>query len=246
MPASIQINTRDIERAMRRLDDQARKHIPFATALALTRTGQALKKDLGQHLAKTFDNPSRYITAGTFSTSATKSNLSVTVGMRDQAPRGASPAQYVQESFAGGARGMKPYELAMQSIGALPPGMRAVPAAGIKLDRSGGPNRAQLAEIFGALKRGTRVFAGRGKRASEQGYFIVTPQRNAKTQHLEPGLYRRIKRGRDSNVVPVFLFVAEATYRKVINLPDLAQKTVSREFSNQFNAALNRATETAR
>jgi len=246
MPASLKVDTRDIDRAMRGLSEKAKKQIPFATAVAITRTAKAVEKGLQKELGDTFDQPSRYITRGTFATKANKQTLSATVGMRDQSARGASPAQYVKESFGGGARGMKPYELAMQSMGALPAGYRAVPGAGIKLDKSGGPNRKALTEIFGALKRGARVYAGRGKNMRQEGYFVVSTTKTARTNALAPGLYRRTGAGRGSRIQAVFYFVREATYKKVIDLPAITKQGIDAVFSREFEAALAQALATAR
>lgn len=234
-------NIADVERELSRI---ARDQLPFATALAITRTAKIIDRELAGEMRGALDNPTPYIAKSTFSTSATKRDLNATIGMRDQASRGASPAQYVQEHFTGTARGMKPYEVALQSIGALPSGMRAVPGNGIKLDRFGNPNRRDVQEVIGAIRRGLSVFKGKGKRTVLTGYFVRKPD-DARRQalHLEPGVWRRI--GRDA-VIPVFLFVEEASYRKRFNLPKLARDVIDREFERELGAAIDQAVRTAR
>lgn len=245
MSLSINVQT-DIDRITRWADEMQRNQIPFATALAITKTAKSTQDALKKTLQDTFDQPSPYITRGTFSTRATKRDPSALVGMKDKAARGASPALYVRESFAGGARGAKPFELAFQQIGALPAGMRAVPGPGMKLDRSGSPNRKTLKEIIGAIRAGMRVYAGRGRNAQQLGYFVVTPERTARTQKIQPGIYRRTGAGRGSKIVPVFFFVQEAVYEQVIDLEQVTNETVSSVFQDEFRAALERATATAR
>jgi hypothetical protein len=244
MAASIKVDTREIERAMSRLSADARRQIPFATALALTRTAKAAEKDLRNEIRTEFDRPTPYIQRGTFIVPAKKNNLQAEVGMIDK-PKGtnnASPAVYVREQFGGGVRGQKPYERALQAIGALPPGWTAQPAAGIKLDRYGNPDRRTITETLGALKRGVSVFAGKGKRASMVGYFVVKPgATDARVRHLKPGVYRRIQRGNERAVQPLFVFAQSARYQQRIDLLRLGQQTINREFSVQFNAALTRA-----
>lgn len=236
--------TSNIKQVERTLDRVAKDQMPFATALAITRTAKILDRELAAELRGELDNPTPYITKGTFSTSASKRSLEATVGIRDQASRGASPAQYVQEHFSGSARGMKPYEVVLQSIGALPQGMRAVPGNGIKLDRFGNPNRRDVQEVIGAVRRGISVFKGKGKRVVRTGYFIRRPgDARRQAQHLEPGVWRRI--GSDA-VIPVFLFIDEASYRKRFDLRKLGEKVIARDFERELRAAVDQAVRTAR
>lgn len=238
---NISSNIREVVRA---LDGVARDQVPFATAVAITRTAKLLDTELRSTLTSVFDNPTAYITRSTFSTSAKKNDLNATVGIRDQATRGASPAQYVRESFTGKSRGLKPYEVALQAAGALPQGMRAVPGVGLKLDRFGNPDRKQITEILGALRRRIAVFSGRGKRVTRIAYFIRNPgDMRPQARHLAPGVWRRIER---DAVIPVFLFVKDASYSRVIDLPAIAGRVITTRFSDEFGKALANAVRTAR
>lgn len=246
---AVTISIRDnIKDATRWLSDYERNQVPFAAALALTRTGKVVEKGLQQTMTDVFDNPTPFITRGTFATSAKKSDLTTTVGMRDQARNGrGSPADYVREQFYGGERGEKAFERAFRAIGALPAGWRAIPAAGIKSDRYGNPDRRAVAEVLGAMRRGLSVFSGRGKRAAQVGYFVVMPgTSDPRVLGLQPGVWRRTQRGGDRAVVPVFVFTQQAAYTPRIDLPALASQISAVEFPRQFAAALSRALRTAR
>lgn len=234
-------NIKEVERSLDRI---ARDQLPFASAVAITRTAKILDRELRRELTAELDNPTPYIEKATFSTSAKKQDLNATVGIRDQASRGASPAQYVREHFSGDNRGLKPYEVALQSIGALPKGMRAVPGAGIKLDRFGNPSRRDVQEVIGAVRRGISVFKGKGKRTVLTGYFVRLPQdRRPQARHLAPGIWRRI--GMDA-VIPVFLFIDEAGYRKRFDLTKLARMVIDRDFNAELAKAIDQAVRTAR
>lgn len=230
------------------LDDLAKRQLPFVTAKAVTFTARAIKDELSNTMKSVFDNPNPYTLRSTFATSATKSAPESTIGVRDQKPsRGVAPATYLKEHFGGGDRGNKPMEKAMQALGVLPRGWLAMPAAGMKLDRYGNPDKRQVTEILGALKSGARIFAGRGKRQSLQGYFIVKPgETSERARHLAPGVWRRIQRSGDSSVVPVFVFADGASYRDVIDLPKIAQDVINRKFGLIFSDAMNQAIATAR
>lgn len=239
--------TADIRAAVRDLDNLARSQVPFAAARALTATGQDVRNELGATMTGVFDRATVFIKRSAFATAATKAKLEVTTGIRDKSSGKASPADYVREHFSGGARGHKPMERAMQAIGALPAGYRAVPGAGMKLDANGNPNRKAVAEILGALRTGMRVHSGKGKRAATQTYFVrPVGAEDKRTAHLAPGIYRRTNRGGETVLAPVFLFVDEASYQAVIDLPRLATEVVGRKFAGHFAAALAQAVKTAR
>jgi hypothetical protein len=200
-----------------------------------------------------FDSPKPSIVKGTFSTPATRAKLETEVGVRDKkTASGFAPADYVGEHFSGAARPQKPYERALQSMGVLPDGWRAVPGEDLKLDRYGNPSRKDLAEVFGALKSRMSVYKGRGKKAARYGYFIVAPgSADPRTRHLIPGIWRRRETYatgsyNDRPAIAVFIFVRHADYTKRIDLPRLAREVVEREFSAHFAAALDSAIRTAR
>lgn len=234
---------------LRDLDAVALKQIPFASAVALTRTAEAAERALIAEMASTFDNPSPYIVRrGTFIKSANKSNLTAIVGIKNRDNgRGASPATYVKEHFFGGARNQKPFELALAGIGALPRGWKAIPGDGLKRDRYGSPDRKQLAEIIGALRSGMRSYKGRDKRMALVGYFVVAPgSKAARARHLRPGIYRRTQRGNAGALAPVFVFVQVAAYSKTLDLRTIVERVANTEFARHFDREFAKAVSGAR
>lgn len=230
----------DVRAATQFLDDVQRRQVPFATALALTRTGRKLGTDLAGELRGKLDSPSPYTLRSTFSTVATKANLSTTVGIKDQKPAGGTaPAVLLKEHFTGGVRGHKPMEKALAALGDLPAGWRVVPGSGMPLDAYGNPKRTAVRELLGALRSGAQVYKGRGKNVALVGYFVI---KVGTRSHLSPGIYWRKGRA----VRPMFVFINQAGYRKRIDLPRLARDTVDRDFPNEFRQALSNALDTAR
>jgi hypothetical protein len=228
----------DIKEATRWLSDIQRKQIPFATAKALTDTAKLVQAELKREMLAEFDNPSPYTKNSTFSTSATKATLQAVVGIKDKGMR-VPPAKLLKEHFTGGMRGGKPMERAMMALGALPSGWRVVPGQGLKLDSYGNPNRNQVREILGSLKNKTSIYKGRGKKVALVGYFLVPIGSDTS---LTPGIYLRQGRA----IKPMFIFVKQAGYRKVLDLPRIAGKVVAQSFNARFSAALESALATAR
>lgn len=243
----IKVDTRD---ATRWLDDVQRKQIPFATAVALTRTAALVEKALVSELTANLDRPSPYTQRSTFKTSAKKTALYAEVGIKDKKPAGGTaPAVLLREHFTGGQRGFKPMERAIAAIPGVPPGVRVVPGSGMPLNAYGNPKRAAVKEVIGALRSGMnvhkkRISYGIGQHTTTAGYFIAVAN-NPRTKHLPPGIYRRYGQAGRA-LEPVFLFVSAPSYRKRFDLPALAQRVVSAEFQNQFRAALSSALSSAR
>lgn len=230
-----------MEELKRTLNDMGRKQVPFAAAKAITQTAKSVERKLQANMAGAFKSASPFVKRATFSTSATKANLTATAGLKDQKPSGGTaPAVLLKEHFTGGLRGNKPFEKAIMALGGLPRGWRAVPGSGIKLDSYGNPSRKEIGEMLGSLRTRMQVFKGRGKKMAMVGFFVVPV--GAKS-HLSPGIYKRVARGA---LLTMFVFVKRAAYRKVINLERSANEVAAREFQPNFDAAFTEAMRTAR
>lgn len=230
--------TADVKAATQWLDAAQSRQIPFATAKALTDTARLVQTELKREMLQVFDNPSPFTRNSTYSTSATKTSLRAEIGLKNKGMR-VTPAQLLKEHFTGGQRGGKPMEVAMTALGALPSGWRVIPGQGLKLDAYGNPNRNQVREIIGSLKNKTSIYKGRGKKVALVGYFLVPI--GAKSR-LVPGIYWRSGRA----IKPMFVFIKQAAYRKVLDLNGIASRVVRTSFGPLFDAALGKALETAR
>ena len=232
--------TVDTKAATQFLNDVQRKQIPFATALALTRTAKDVESQLKRDLMSGLESPSPYTVRATFSTSAKKTTLEAVVGIKDKKPAGGTaPSVLLKEHFSGGVRGNKPMEKALISMGVLPSGWRVVPGAGMPVDTYGNPRRAAVRELIGSLRSKASVYKGRGKNVGAVGYFAITPGHDS---HLEPGVYWRKGRA----IRPMLMFINAAGYRKRFDLPRIARQVVDVKFNTHFASALNSALATAR
>lgn len=235
------IKIEGLEELKRRMNDLGAKQVPFAAKTAITKTAMSVEKRFQSDMGSAFKSASPYVKRSTFSTSATKSNLSATVGLKDMKPAGGTaPAVLLKEHFGGGVRGRKPFEKAIQSMGLLPQGWRAITGAGMRLDAYGNPIRKDIGEMLIGLRKSMQVWKGRGKNVVLTGYFVVPVGARS---HLMPGIYRRI--GREV-IKPMFVFVKQASYSKVLDMKRSADEVVAREFNQNFDAAFTEALRTAR
>lgn len=229
----------DLNRLTRQLDDIARRQVPFATARALTATAKAAQKKLASEISSTFDRATPWIKNSAFATPATKAKLEAIVGIKDQGAR-ATPAHYLRDHINTGHRGNKPMEKAMRAMGVLPAGWLAVPSKdGVQLDAYGNVSKTTLGRILRALAQ--KQTATRGAIASR--LFVIRPGARS---HLAPGIWSATRAGDQQVIKPVFLFVPEASYRKVLNLPRIVTDVVQHEFETQFSSALDQAIRTTK
>lgn len=227
--------------ALKRSMSDMQKQVPFAAAKAITKTAKSVEKRFQSDMSGAFKSASPYVKRSTFSTSATKANLTATVGLKDQKPSGGTaPAVLLKEHFTGGLRGNKPFEKAIAAMSVMPRGYRAVPGSGMKLDAYGNPSRKDIGEMLGSLRTKMQVFKGRGKKMELVGFFVVPV---GVKSHLPAGIYKRGARGA---IKVMFLFVTKATYRKVMDMERSAQEVVAREFNPNFDAAFAEAMRTAK
>lgn len=239
---TIKVDTKD---ATRWLNDVQRKQIPFATSVALNKTARLAQAGIKSEMERVLDRAKPYTLGGTFVSNSTKSNLTAIVGLKDKASSGRAAATYLTPLVAGIPRQQTGWERALQSMGAIPDGMRAVPAAGAKLDGYGNLNKRQVTEIMGSLRSRLRTFGGKGKRAHAVGYFVAMPGQ-PNTRHLPSGIYHRVERSGSSVIQPVVIFVDRANYQPVLKIALTISSVVAKNFQREFNGALSQALSTAR
>ncbi len=239
MVAIVRVDTTEIERAMRRLGGQGRQ-IRYATAVALTASARSAQSRIAEQIERTFDRPTPWIKKGTFVERATKDNLLATVGIKDQGR--VTQHHYLREHVTGGARGAKPYELALRSLGILPAGWLTVPVpGGVKLDSYGNISKTTLGRIITGVQTRAAVQTGAGTFR----LFVARPG-DPRTAHLAPGIWSSARTAAGVQMQPVLLFVRAARYTERLDLHNIVSQAVADSFSTEFASALERALETAR
>ena len=245
------------------------KQVRFAASRALNATAKGVIQDVYTEMKQRFDRPTPYIFRSMISEKrdwATKERLSATVRLRQDAPsKGQTWHKSLAHEFQGGSRDWRRFEGAFFGKDLIPPGMAiAIPRKSnwaIRLDANGNMSRMQIAQLISYFQ----AFPEQGHRANMNAetkdklakrrrtksgyktiggvvYFIATRQKHPQ---LAPGIWA--KRGiHGVDVVPVLLFVRRPNYRGLIDLQGIADATVQREFTSQFNQALASALATAR
>lgn len=248
--------TSNIAETIKRLQAQA-KQVPFATAVALTKTAQVVRQEEVKEMKDSFDRPTPYTLNSLFVKPATKTDLTARVWLKDAWGGGNTPAaRYLLPQITGGLRKLKPFEKMLRSVGALPAGMYAVPGSGAQMDGYGNMSSGQIQQILSYFK--TFPEAGYTKNLTKEGrekkwrgtrnkrgfaYFVGRPADGK----LPLGIWQRFNFGAmGSAIKPIMIFVDRATYQIMYDFQYIADRTVKREFPRQFEAALRQEMATAR
>lgn len=233
-----------------KIDTFNRQH-RFAVAVALTKTAQLVKEAQVEALKKTFDRPTPYTLKSLFMERATKQKLQARVWFKDESTGGGIPAtKYIYPHVAGGGRSTKRFEKALQAAGHLPSGWLAMPGQGANLDAYGNVSRGQIIQILSQLRLTLTAGYTRNMGLGKKG---IAPQRKAGGRFFvikpggptQPGVYQREFYGRGITPVMIFARQSGTGYRATLPFEEVAQRTVSRHFGDQFSAALDQAMSTA-
>lgn len=244
------------------------RQLPFATALALTRTAQDVKRAEEAAIRTAFDRPTPYTMRSVFMRPATKQRLEAVVWLKDERATEGTPATaYLGPQVYGGERGLKRFERSLVKVGHMKYGDRAVPAAAARLDSYGNMSRGQIVQILSQLKantlagydaNATNSRRSRAKRVVEQ-YFVSGGPGSRRTtfgsqrfgrgtarQHLPAGVWVRRQTSWGTAVKPVLLFVSAAQYRQRLDFFGVAKRVVDATFPGHFARAADQALRTAR
>lgn len=218
----IAVDVRGMESVQQALRNLASEQMPYAMMTALNTTAFKVRGALQQEMQTVFDRPTQWIKGQSRVDRATKTNLVATVHFAT-----AKADAILTPHVVSGARGRKPYELALQSMGALPIGMKCIPSDVIQTSASGDPTKATIGKIINGLK------------TKGIGYFVI----KMPGRRLHPGIWLKTKGGK---VKPQFLFVNEATYRRRFEFTDVGYAEIVRVLPDAMRAAMQRAIDTAR
>ena len=238
----------DISDIEQHLSGMAREQIPFATALALTRTAQFVQRKIREEIPRVFDRPTPFTLNSTYVQPATKQRLYSMVLIREQVNGRVAPIRYLQPQIYGGTRGRKSFEQRLIAAGRMPPNTYVVPGRAAPLDRYGNISGGQIQRILSDLQaqfdptQNTPARGARGRRRNRGSFYFSTWPPRPRVQHLKPGIYLRTPEG----LKPIMMFVRRANYRRRLRYFEIADQTARMRFPIEFSLALRRAIETSR
>lgn len=147
----LRIKTEGAELLSRKLSEIEQRQLPFATAVALNRTAQAVKDAEIEAMKAQFDRPTRFTLNSLFIKPAKKNRLESVVWVKDYASKAQAPTRWLLPEVMGGGRGQKRSEALLSARGILPGGKAILPGKGMTLDSHGNISRGQIQKILSGL-----------------------------------------------------------------------------------------------
>ena len=241
----LEINVKGIKEVTEMLDDVRKKQIPFATALALTRTASKARLNVQGKMKQVFDRPTRFTLSSVLYEKATKKKQYSRVYLADIDRKTThKTADYMRVQSEGGKREHKGIEnyLAEQSERLPFPIVSKwiLPAKGVKLDKHGNLPRGEWNRIISGLKLSreqgfsANITAGSKKRNRRRAMYFRTP-------------YGVMKRTGKRTVKPVLYFAKKKpSYKQRLDFHEVVRVTHKRHFIPTFKIALVQAIRSAR
>lgn len=248
---------------------QYERQVPFAAAVALTRTAQDGAKILRDEMTAKFDRPTRYTQNSVFVQPATKNKLVARFEIKDaatvQKSGGLTPADVLAHHFKGGQAAQTRYEKAFRRLGMLGADEDIVPGENLKELNAFGNIPPSL------IIRLISYFGGFGEQGYTANSTVQTRAKLAKRSDKNTKGKRRSKyvtingvvyfyaRGDDhlhrgiwaktgihgADVRPLLMFVRRGTYKKLFDMPVIASRA-KQNFPRHFRESLALAIRTAR
>lgn len=265
------IETEGLEKIVNKIEDLEKQQLPFATAKALNKTAEDIKNTEVKQMQSSFDSPTPYTLNSLYIKYANKQDQSATVGFKDksQAGKGNASTNFIYPQVKGGRRHLKRFESALRNIGVLPLGMFIVPGSACPLDAYGNIPPSFIVQILSYFRafgeQGYRAnitdkrkaaLAKGSKRKSKvtmgHKYFVSSGKGSSSglfgfhTQHLPPGIYKRISFVSASAIKPIMMFVKSPSYRERFPFYQIAQQVVDEKLSGNFDEAMKEAIRTAK
>lgn len=266
---NVRVDTQPVDRY---LTDINREHVPFASAIALTKTAVYARQQIIAEMPRVFDRPKPstvnetrgplYLKTADYRKLKAGINDYAEVRVKDTPQVKGDPALvYLSHNIRGGARVEKRSEALLRRAGILNKGQFAVPGSGARLDRYGNMSSGQVQQILAALGasretrqntryRGSGVIDSRGKDHSrsvqtQRDYFIAN-RNNPRTAHLPEGVWQRYGRSRFA-IRPVLIFVQGAPrYRRRLRFFEIGESVAQYRYPREFHLAMRHALATAK
>ncbi len=254
----IQISVRsDLEATVSAWARVAGDQMPYATAVALTKTAKQGKEEIERQLPSLIDRPTPWTMKGFRLYPATKQKLLAEVDFRAAMGSGTSARDYLSPLVYGGQRKLKAFERSLAGTGLLPTGYGAVPGSAAKLDAYGNMSRGQIVQILSYFKAfGEQGYSANMKDKRRQAmakgndrkgirgvaYFVGRPAHS----RLPLGVWQRVSFGAAGTAIkPVLIFVSRPTYRAQLDVPGIAKRVIAENFERNLKQAVDQALRTA-
>lgn len=249
------VEVRGLANIVSGLGELSDRQMNFAIAKTLTNIASIAKDNTADEMKTVFDRPTPFTINSLRIKSATKSDLSSKVFLKDISAFSGPEKHYLVPQTYGGQRPFKAYEMRLYRSGILPRGYYTIPGDGADYDAFGNMSRGQINQILSFFDafRESGFGANMGPLGRERlsrptrsrygiGYFDVQPGARS---NLFPGIYKEIFSNFGRAIQPVLIFVRRSVYQKRLDLQRIANQTYSQNFNELFRQNFIDAVNTA-
>lgn len=245
----------DLAGLTRWLNDLQRKHVPFATALALTRTADKVITAEYAEMRRVFDRPTPFTLNSLRKIPATKTKLVAYVFPKDLGQYRKHYEEldhYLYPQIMGGPRSLLGFEKYLRRAGKLPFGMFVVPGERAELDKYGNFKRSQWVKILSAVGAAehsagydanrtvrsvrTRGIATKKRKGKLIEYFVGRPKPGKPL-----GVWQRVGPLGRTALRPILIFTRAPHYRRRFLYQEVGNRVTAAEFPGEFRRSLSEA-----
>ena len=265
----IKVSFSGLRERLQTLDRLEREQLPFAAALALTRTAQVVAGDLRTQMQVVFDRPTPATLDSLFIQPATKQKMEARVWIKDGRSSGAggqsvgrqgawgkgrAAIKWLTPEVFGGPRDDKGIEGLLRRKGALQQGQYIMPGESMKgsLDKYGNISTGLMTKMLSGAglytEEGYNANATDSKRSKKKGnaqrFFVM---HNSKGKPI--GIVERYAWGKGSRLsirIAVAFVSKRPTYGKTLDFFAIAQRSAEDALPIEFEKAMAQALATRR
>lgn len=253
---AMKIQIEGIDQLRAQLSMLSDRRFAAGIATALTRTAVKVRDDAKNYIGGALDRPTPYTVRQLRYVPATAERLMAGVGFNiaaiqdisgktlrfeDLGPGQTAAGKYLEHNIQGGQRPLKAMEVALRAINVLPAGSYAVPSKYTKLDAYGNVSRGLVIQVLSQLRL---QMVGGFNRSMTGGRAAINAQRRAGGRFfvmragrgVQPGIYMRDFYS--EVIVPVFVFVKRANYKKRFRFYSRAEGVGNRTLPGEVVRAL--------
>jgi hypothetical protein len=224
----MRIDIRGLEDFKKRVDQLAKKQVPYALASALNSTAFGAMKHEQAEIKDSFDRPTPWVQKGVLYEKASAASLAAYTRIAGDRDRKGNVQSILAPHVYGGGRSVKGSERRLRRTGAMGGGQFIVPGPGAPIDiRYGNIPGGQMKRLLGFAKQYTEL--GYNVTKQTQGHYVIP----------FVGLFKRNKKGRST---PVLFFTYKAPkYEERFDFHYAARIYFNKNFHANMNQAWNRA-----
>lgn len=264
------VNSQPIQDALQ----QSVKQAQYATMVAINKSADIAKEAVVRQLPIVFDRPTSWVLNSLrIQYAKDRAKPVAELAFKDKS-LAVSARTMIFPHVEGGARHFKAMEARLSAMGFLPKDYNAVPGGGAVLDSNGNMSRGQISQLLNVLGTYTesgfnkanlntrkRLAKGNVKKNTYGFEYFVSYGKIGRTSigikggemakmqtqfnHLQPGVYQRVKTGFGTSIKPILIFVKRAQYRKRLDFYGIAVDSFEKSFPSEFKKAFEQAMRTA-